>query len=171
VWNMATTKESKWVAKFIKAGNESNSEWVMREEMQQYREVLEVFGEDLLPEQVSVKLRDKQTPVLLQEKLDLTEWRPMGSFYQGVYEELQESLSSHPDNPAILKSFLDNVTLLESTKGLVLDFSGDNVVFQIDAQGRLAIKIIDYGCTKLASEEPQRLEYLHSHADKLREFI
>nr|MBP9827405.1 hypothetical protein [Candidatus Saccharibacteria bacterium] len=47
VWNMATTKESKWVAKFIKAGNESNSEWVMREEMQQYREVLEVFGEDL----------------------------------------------------------------------------------------------------------------------------
>jgi hypothetical protein len=177
VWAMASAPDSPWVAKFVKSrepdpGERSASpEWTMNEMLEQRSDVAEVFGEDLLLDQVALLLKDKKTPLLLQEKVNMAEWTPMGAFNSEVLADVQEAINGHTENARVLNVFLDGLQRLEASKGLVLDFSGDNVVFKTDEQGKLIIKIIDYGCTKLEGEEPQRLAHLHGHAAQLRSLV
>ena len=169
VWAMASAPDSPWVAKFVKSGEGSSSpEWTMNEMLEQRSDVAEVFGEDLLLDQVALALKDKNTPIILQEKVNLEEWEPMGAFNTDVLDMVAQAIAANSENRVILNDFLNKVQVLEEAKGLVLDFSGDNVVFRQDEQGRLVIKIIDYGCTKLEGEDPQRLAHLHEHAEALR---
>lgn len=170
IWNMATSNESKWVAKFIKSEAVKGQGPVnaMATEMDQYGQVKEVFGDQALLEQVAVTLKDKETPILLQEKLNLEDWQPMGNTSKDVYAQVSEAIKANPQNTKILESFLVNINQLESEKGLILDFSGDNVVYRLDQNGLLDIKILDYGCTKAETDEADRVDGLHQHANTLR---
>lgn len=172
IWNAVVSDRSEWVAKYVKGEeSEHNSESIMRSQMQQFQDVRSVMGDDLLLEQVAFKLKDRSTPMILQEKLDLDRWTPLGAFNDGTYDQVRSALAANKSNSAVLKDFLDRVVQLEGVKGLALDLSGDNIVFQLDASGKMSIKILDYGCTQVEKEEPSRLERLHSHAVQLRSLL
>lgn len=169
IWNAIVSDQSLWAAKYVK-GEESeyDATKVMETQMHQFQAVRDIMGDEMLLGQIAFHLGDRKTPMILQEKLNLDEWIPLGVFNKGVIDQVRTAISKHPDNAAVLNTFLDQIARLQEEKGLVLDLSGDNVVFQLDNMGKMNIKIIDYGCTPVMKEDATRLEHLLGHAKQLR---
>ena len=62
-------------------------------------------------------------------------------------KELREALKDK-ENKDRLKKFIDNIEKLWEEHGLLIDLIGQNLFFYRDEQGKLGIKVIDYGCTE-----------------------
>lgn len=166
-WNVAISEQSDFVAKYVKG--ELSPAQTMRVEMEQFQQVRSVFGDEFLVPQTAVWLKDKETPVLLQQKL-VGEWQPIGLFTPDVEATIAQSLRASSENKTILSTFLDRIDQLEQQYGLLFDFSGDNVVFRLDDQGRIDIKIPDYGCVRVDQVGQQdRVFQLHNFSKRIRQ--
>lgn len=140
VWNVAISGRSPYVFKFNRGGMEAEAAEAL-EEYQAVKQALEPF----LAVQQVVKLTDGRI-MLLQGRL-AEDWQSMRAKTGGIEPELatllQVALQTEA-NKDVLRDFIKRVQSLQA-QGKLLDLLSDNVFMKLE-DGKLAIRIIDYGC-------------------------
>ena len=144
-WNVLLSDKSSYALKFVKYNTDALKS--AHEEVEQYRAIEQVFEDEFLLKQFNVKLKNTDREVVLQEKLDLEEWRPI-SVVQASQEDVANMVPGLDDagNREKFSRFISYFEQLEAESNLVIDLNGDNVFCRVDESGELEVKILDYGC-------------------------
>lgn len=143
VWNVLISKNAPAVLKFNKLRNGHLQ--LAEEYFRNYDSIRQALGDDFSVDQIELMLPELGRRVLLQEKLDLEKWSALSANRLESIDGIVNLAETSPQNMEILQDFINRVVGLDTEKGLVIDSLGDNIYFRVDEDGKLEIKVVDYG--------------------------
>lgn len=186
-WNVLVPKEIPYVLKTEKEQEDrslavSNELLLMR-----YPIIRDDIGREFLPKQAVLQTPGSDRYHILQEKIPLDEMTVISgsnieSFINPSNDKEKEYGSDvrkaleETENKKILKKFIEGVERLYRDHHLMIDIVGDNLFFNVDSDGRLEIKLPDYGAidTKWKANEGKDDPIVKSALeliDKLKELL
>ncbi len=142
-WNVLSSYNQPAVLKFTKYGdshfNSADGDAALFETVQK------TLGDEFLVQQVRMRLPQTERRIIMQEKLEPSEWSVLSTNRQESLDEIAGLAVKNPTNLEILKRFTNRALDLYATQGLSLDLLGKNIWYRLSQEGVIEIKVIDYG--------------------------
>ncbi len=150
-WNAHLSKDIPFVLKTERPVDGEGKRAAQIETFLQYEKVKREVSREFLPTQVVLRAEGSEKFVVLQERVD--EHNMLGVSEEAIADltkgkalpDIQESLQGDA-NKATVRKFAQELRSLWENQGLMLDINKDNVFLGIDENGKLTIKVPDYGC-------------------------
>jgi len=137
VMNVLIPDNEPYVLKIVR--DNKASKYAFRESVKHLKMARDFIEEQFLSKQVTLHSEERDTSLVIQEKLDPELWHSSRNS-----KELKVAVEAE-ENKKVLSKFIDQVASLYNQHGIMLDLEGDNVRLRLDDEGRLHIKVIDYG--------------------------
>jgi len=149
----------------------------IRKTLYEYPLIRDYLGKENLPRQTVLKSEKQGQLSVLQEKVDLKKMTCLrngniDAFIKGKYgQQIAEALKDE-NNKKKMADFIQGAEKLFDEQNLMIDFIGANLFAQVDEQGRLHLKLVDYGCfTKKHERASNAIDGSQEFIDKLKQFI
>lgn len=149
-WNVLISEKAPFVLKAERHIEDKRQLEYMKRSLFYYPVIRDTVGKRFLPRQAILKSKSTNRFFVLQEKQELDKMVVIRSsiidkLIDGIYgREILEILQTEKSKQE-LRDFVAGAEKLFQQHQLMLDVMGDNLFFQI-ADGKLIIKMIDYGC-------------------------
>ena len=159
-WNVLVSQKSPFVLKAERNFEDKNKLEYRERSLFYYPIIRDTIGKRFLPRQAILRSESTNRFFVLQEKQELGKMVAIksstidkvidGSYGQEVMEALQTE-----ENKQELREFVTGAEKLFQQHQLMIDVMGDNLFFQV-ADGKLIIKLVDYGCFENRWGDKQR---------------
>jgi len=149
-WNVLVSQKTPFVLKAERRMEDKRKLEYRERALFYYPVIRDTIGKRFLPKQAILKSESTNRFFVLQEKQDLEKMAVIKSstidkLIDGSYgREIMEALQTE-ENKQELREFVAGAEKLFQQHQLMIDVMGDNLFFQI-ADGKLIIKLVDYGC-------------------------
>lgn len=149
-WNVLISKKAPFVLKAERHIEDKRKLEYRERSLFYYPVIRDTIGKSFLPRQAILRSESTNRFFVLQEKQDLEKMAVIKSstidkLIDGNYgREIMKALQRE-ENKQELRDFVAGAEKLFQQHQLMLDVMGDNLFFQI-ADGKLIIKLVDYGC-------------------------
>ncbi|MFZ2189015.1 MAG: hypothetical protein WAV73_05650 [Candidatus Moraniibacteriota bacterium] len=149
-WNVLVPKEIVYVLKAERQKEDKSKQEYQKRSLFYYPVIRDVVGKEFLPRQVILKSENSSRLFVLQEKQEIdatvkVKLSTIDLLVDGSYGQEIVAALAVEDNKIVLRRFIEGVRKLLDEKKLMIDMIGDNLFFQV-TEGKLEIKLIDYGC-------------------------
>lgn len=166
--NVLVSERSPYVLKILKTDLQDKD--YARDSLAHFERARQVLPAEFFPKQIGFELLDPPRVGTLQEKVNLDTYQVLNA--NNEPGQLLATLSTE-QNKAIFNSFLAGFDVLYQ-QGVTMDLLGDNVLWRIDEQGQLDIKIVDSGMFESKYENAtaqQNIAQVRRFVDQLRLLI